>query len=376
MSTTAAFLGPHQTFETDEGRTVVSYFDFGPTSRASNGTEEKALLFLAGLGSLMRSWSPVLLQGLAANQRVIIMDYPGQGESKVSNSTDNPLPQYTIEWMADTAMKLLESLSLDQGQTSVLGRSMGSMVALQMAVAHGFRLDKIIPVSNVVLNTGPRSAELFTAAKTSLDQTKVCRHVLFLLGQGRPRFTLPFTASIPDILSPHVRVRCRAMGLLQGGVHKDVPQGRKAFLQDLVKNYNAPADRTQSIRQHKSNPELPIDQKPCACDSRGTGGCLIAALIFSSSLTLRSPPTQDTTALVSNLIYLANLIKDFRWQLFKKAGHAVTDECVAWTCNHHAPMTLLTNDVPHSPLTHTLYLQVYRLHRFEHPSLPIRYWHR
>lgn len=175
METTAAFLGPHRRFETDEGRTVISYFDFGPGAQSVNGGEEpeKAILFLAGMGSLMRSWSPVLLQGLASNQRVILMDYPGQGESSLVNSTDNPLPQYTIEWLADTAMKLLESLSLDQGQTSVIGRSMGSMVALQMSVAHGFRLDKIIPVSNVVLNTGPRSAELFAAAQTSLEQTKV-----------------------------------------------------------------------------------------------------------------------------------------------------------------------------------------------------------
>lgn len=31
---------------------------------------------------------------------------------------------------------------------------------------------------------------------------------------------------------------------------------------------------------------------------------------------------------MGNLIFLANLIGDFRWQLFKKAGHAVTDEYI------------------------------------------------
>lgn len=91
----------------------------------------------------------------------------------MTNHTDNPLPQYTIEWMADTSMKLLDHLGLGQGQTSVIGRSMGSLVCLQMAVAHGDRLNKIIPVSNVILNTAARSGELFKLAKTSLEQTKV-----------------------------------------------------------------------------------------------------------------------------------------------------------------------------------------------------------
>ena len=102
-----------------------------------------------------------------------MLDYPGQGSSSVKNQTDNPLPQYTIEWMADTSMKLLDHLGLGQGQTSVIGRSMGSMVALQMGVAHGDRLHKIVPVSNVILNTAARSSELFKLAKTSLDQTKI-----------------------------------------------------------------------------------------------------------------------------------------------------------------------------------------------------------
>ena len=62
MDTTANFLGEKKTFETDEGRTEVTYFDFGPFQQQSDAEEQKAVLFLAGLGSLMRSWSPVCIE--------------------------------------------------------------------------------------------------------------------------------------------------------------------------------------------------------------------------------------------------------------------------------------------------------------------------
>ena len=87
LDSTANFLGDLKTFEADGGRTVVSYFDFGPSHRskhADDKADEKAVLFLAGLGSLMQSWSPVLLQGLATSHRVVMLDYPGQGMSKVA----------------------------------------------------------------------------------------------------------------------------------------------------------------------------------------------------------------------------------------------------------------------------------------------------
>jgi len=62
MDTTADFLGEMKTFKTDEGRTEVTYFDFGPFQQQSDTEEQKAVLFLAGLGSLMRSWSPVCIE--------------------------------------------------------------------------------------------------------------------------------------------------------------------------------------------------------------------------------------------------------------------------------------------------------------------------
>jgi len=174
MDTTANFLGESQRFDGD--RISIQYFDFG------NKDSGKAMILLAGLGSLMRSWSPILLQGLAVNNRMIIMDYPGQGQppmkskgigSFLYNETSDPLPQYSIDFMANSAYQLLEYLGLNNTNTSVMGRSMGSIVALQMGVLHGDSLGKIIAVSNVVLNTDAKSANLLQNAQSNVDETKV-----------------------------------------------------------------------------------------------------------------------------------------------------------------------------------------------------------
>jgi len=174
MDTTANFLGPIQRFEGD--RISIQYFDFG------NKESGKAMILLPGLGSLMRSWSPILLQGLGVHNRMIIMDYPGQGRppsrtkglgSFLYNSSSNPLPQYSIDFMANSAYQLLEHLGLNNSNTAVMGRSMGSIVALQMGVLYGDSIGKIIAVSNVVLNTDERSAYLLATAQSNVDQTKV-----------------------------------------------------------------------------------------------------------------------------------------------------------------------------------------------------------
>ena len=174
MDTTANFLGESQRFDGD--RISIQYFDFG------NKDSGKAMILLAGLGSLMRSWSPILLQGLAVNNRILIMDYPGQGQpprksegigSFLYNQTSDPLPLYSIDFMANSAYQLLEYLGLNNTNTSVMGRSMGSIVALQMGVLHGDSLGKIIAVSNVVLNTDAKSADLLQNAQSNVDETKV-----------------------------------------------------------------------------------------------------------------------------------------------------------------------------------------------------------
>jgi pimeloyl-ACP methyl ester carboxylesterase len=282
MDSTADFLGDMKTFEADEGRTVISYFDFGPFYTGPNQAEEKAVLFLPGLGSLMRSWSPVLLQGLATTHRVVMLDYPGQGLSKILNETTadtEPLPWYSIDYMADSAMKLLESLGLGGGQTSIIGRSMGSLVALQMGVAHGERLNKIVAVSNVVLNTGPLSAKLFSEARSSLDQAKIY---------------YPITSGCDVVQWLCYKQEANALYRNSGRI-SFASSRRITAMQRIALNHFIDSNQTQGFRRIR-NPVMAIH------------GAL------------------DTTAPPDNLAVLGELIDDFHWQLFKKAGHAVTDE--------------------------------------------------
>jgi pimeloyl-ACP methyl ester carboxylesterase len=96
----------------------------------------KPLLCITGYGCTMEAWDPRLLAALAARHMVIVFDNRGMGASTASGTP------FSLSLFADDAAGLLAALGLDRAD--VLGWSMGAMTALEMALVHPERVDKVV----------------------------------------------------------------------------------------------------------------------------------------------------------------------------------------------------------------------------------------
>jgi 3-oxoadipate enol-lactonase len=93
------------------------------------------LLMVMGLGGHSLDWGEIVPQRLADGYKLILFDNRGSGRS------DQPGP-CTIEQMARDTVGLMDALSIDRA--NVLGGSMGGMIALQVALDHPERVNKLV----------------------------------------------------------------------------------------------------------------------------------------------------------------------------------------------------------------------------------------
>jgi 3-oxoadipate enol-lactonase len=93
------------------------------------------LLMVMGMGASSASWRPDLLEELARSFRTITYDNRGTGQS------DKPDIPYSLEGFAVDAIALLDSLNIERAH--VLGVSMGGMIAQEIALLCGPRLQTL-----------------------------------------------------------------------------------------------------------------------------------------------------------------------------------------------------------------------------------------
>ncbi|MHB8119196.1 MAG: alpha/beta fold hydrolase [Methanothrix sp.] len=94
------------------------------------------LLLIMGLGGHSLDWGWILPQKLAERFKVILFDNRGAGRS------DQPSGPCSIEQMARDTVVLMDALAIDRAH--VLGGSMGGMIALQTALDHPERVNKLM----------------------------------------------------------------------------------------------------------------------------------------------------------------------------------------------------------------------------------------
>jgi 3-oxoadipate enol-lactonase len=94
------------------------------------------LLLIMGLGGHSLDWGWILPRRLADRYKVIMFDNRGAGRS------DRPPGPCTIEQMAGDTVGLMDALGIDHAH--LFGGSMGGMIALQMALDHPKRVDKLV----------------------------------------------------------------------------------------------------------------------------------------------------------------------------------------------------------------------------------------
>jgi len=100
-------------------------------------------MLIAGLASDSQSWLPVLAE-LSAQYTLVLMDNRGVGRS----SQDCPI---SIELMADDCVALMRHLGLERA--SLLGHSMGGMVAFEVALRNPALVDRLLLVATTACNS-------------------------------------------------------------------------------------------------------------------------------------------------------------------------------------------------------------------------------
>lgn len=110
------------------------------------------IVFLNHLAAVLNNWDPRVVDGLAAQHRVITFDNRGVGAS--GGSTPD-----TIEAIAHDAVAFIRALGLDQ--VDLLGLSMGGFIAQVIAQGEPQLVRKIILAAQV----GPVLPNMSPAAR-------------------------------------------------------------------------------------------------------------------------------------------------------------------------------------------------------------------
>lgn len=128
------------------------------------------LLLIAGLASDSRSWQPIA-DALTGDYTLIMPDNRGVGRSCQECPT-------SVELMADDCHALIRYLGVER--VSLLGHSLGGMIAISYACRHPLALDKLILAATSPRNS-PRNNLLFSdlalACLTDTDRSAWFRSI-------------------------------------------------------------------------------------------------------------------------------------------------------------------------------------------------------
>src|SRR5215212_5041957 len=97
----------------------------------------KPILLISGTSQTKDAWEPTLLSQLAAtNHTVIVFDNRGMGETTVGTKP------FSIEQFANDTAGLLDTLQIEKAD--VLGASLGSFVAQELALNYPQRVERLV----------------------------------------------------------------------------------------------------------------------------------------------------------------------------------------------------------------------------------------
>ena len=160
--------------------------------RAKNGEVELAyellgsgppLLLIQGLGYGGRGWGPAL-ELLAEDFAVAAFDNRGFGAS------DIPPGPYSVPELAEDARSVLDAAGLERAH--VVGASLGGMIAQELALAHGEKIDRLVLACTTPGGVGayPMPAEtvsLMLEAPTIAPDVALRRFVENAVGEAASR---------------------------------------------------------------------------------------------------------------------------------------------------------------------------------------------
>jgi pimeloyl-ACP methyl ester carboxylesterase len=91
---------------------------------------------IMGYGGTMNLWDPKVLEKLSKKYQVIVFDNRGIGETSI------PSGEFTIEQLTNDTARLMAALGIEKAH--VMGWSMGTYVAQQLALDHPEKVERLI----------------------------------------------------------------------------------------------------------------------------------------------------------------------------------------------------------------------------------------
>jgi pimeloyl-ACP methyl ester carboxylesterase len=158
----------------DDRKTTTTTYANAPTRTLSTGGVTYAyrelgqrtgtpVIFLTHLAAVLDNWDPRVVDGIAAEHRVITFDNRGVGAT-------TGRPATTIEAMADDAVAFIRALGFDH--VDLLGFSMGGMIAQVIVERHPELVRRLI-----LTGTGPAGGKGITNV-TAISYLDVVRGLL------------------------------------------------------------------------------------------------------------------------------------------------------------------------------------------------------
>ncbi len=118
-------------------------------TEAGNGKE--TILFIHGLGGTRQHWQQTL-PALSSNYRVLAVDLPGYGDSRLQKVPQDSM----LHYFSASLLALMDSLSIPEAH--LVGHSMGGQIAMLFALEHPERVQKLVLAA-------PAGIETFTEAE-------------------------------------------------------------------------------------------------------------------------------------------------------------------------------------------------------------------
>ncbi|MEY9875199.1 pimeloyl-ACP methyl ester carboxylesterase [Streptacidiphilus sp. MAP12-33] len=177
------------------------------------------IVLVMGHGGSMDDWAPDFVDALAAHHRVVVFDNAGIGETSAL-----PAP-LTVSEMADQTAALLASLRLHR--PTVLGWSMGGMIAQALAVRHPERVGRLV-LAATLPGTGD-ALPVPAAAAAALDSPNPLVALSVLFPQDQTAAMVAYGRAVlqyPDFYSASAAVRTEQRAASTAWTAGQDPAGR------------------------------------------------------------------------------------------------------------------------------------------------------
>ena len=141
-----------------------SFFDKDGTAYKAFGDAPATLIFIHGVGMCKEIWQPQV-EHFSKNYRVITYDFLGHGQSLLKKD------KLTLEDYISQLYNLVNEIGVSN--FSIIGHSMGALIAVAFALRYPEKVDILIPINIVFKRTKKAQDDVIMRAKDVLKSQQI-----------------------------------------------------------------------------------------------------------------------------------------------------------------------------------------------------------